>query len=1015
MMRILRFGMVFLVAALIAVGGTSASESGARLQLEVKEFSLKNGMLFLVVERPATPQVAVRLAIRAGSALEERGKTGIAHMLEHMMFKGTKNFGSTDFQKDAELQGRIDAAYDRVKAEQAKRNPDLQVIRENLAEMEQLRLEAQKLYIPQVFSSQLGKNGAVGVNAFTSQDQTQYVASVPSDMIEQWFAIISEQLFEPSWREFYVEKEVVQREWAFRYINNPEGAAWLDLNATAYTAHPYRNPVIGWKSDMEGFSTRDAMEFHSKYYHPANAVCVLAGDVTLADARRLAERYFERYPTGPRAPESVTAEPPQQGPRKSVRFLEGARTPVVRIGFHGARINTPDFFALDALTMVLSQGRSARLTQNIVEQGLAVEAWAGNPDQRYGGMLILGGSPNEPAELKRPGTADEEKRTAYLAACESVERALLAELEKLKTELVAPQELERLKKLNRRDFIDRLRSNESVAGTLATLEVQAGWRYLNDYLGRMEAVTPEDIRRVAREYGRSENQTTSYVIPGGAARGPAEAYAEVRSLSGNAAAERELYQGPLRNHSIYPTPAGWKHPLSFDRHPHRVDYPEAVQMTIGGAQVFFLPDPELPIIDMTIYLRSGAVDLPDSKAGLTDLLDSTIIRGGTESYTPVQLAGLLDDNAIKMGVDIGLEETAVKLSVMSSDWEKGLGILQEVLTRPRFDAKVFGVAKEQEMANLRRQGEDAQAVAMREALIQHFKDHPYGRDPLAALNTIPAITREDMIRFLSTYFVPANMVVAISGDIQLEPVRHTLSRFIAGLPAGEPAPRPTAAPLTGPPAVALIHKPGQVQSNVVAILPGLTRADPEFWKLNLLMSVFGGNDSLMYTRLRDDLGYVYSAGFYQTAKWQAGLLVGVIGCKGDKAGDAILETVNIMKSLHQGIPGRELELKRLDTLNSFVFNVDTKAELVQAYSRYAMRREPLDTLNRIQDAFFTSTQDELQHLARRLLDPRKIQVVVVADKTISVSKADGRTIRLEDDLKALSQNLGLSFQEIPLR
>jgi zinc protease len=505
------------------------------------------------------------------------------------------------------------------------------------------------------------------------------------------------------------------------------------------------------------------------------------------------------------------------------------------------------------------------------------------------------------------------------------------------------------------------------------------------------------------------------VIPGGAARRPAEAYTEVRSISGSAAAGRELFQGPLQNHSIYPTPPGWKHPLSFERHPHRVNYPEAVQMTIGGAKVFFLPDPELPLIDMTIYLRSGAVDLSDSKAGLTDLLDRTIIRGGTERYTPVELAGILDDNAIRMGVDIGLEETAVKLSVMSSDWEKGLGVLHEVLTRPRFDAKVLGVAKEQEMANLRRQGEDAQAVAMREALIQHFKGHPYGRDPLAALNTLPAITREDMIRFLSTYFVPANMVVAISGDIQLDQVRHTLARFIAGQPAGEPPPRQTAAPLPTPPAVTLIHKPGQVQSNVVAILPGLTRADPAYWNLSLLMSVFGGNDSLMYTRLRDDLGYVYSAGFYQTAKWQAGLLVGVIGCKGDKAGDAVLETIHIMKTLHQGVPERELELKRLDILNSFVFNVDTQAELVQAYSRYALRGEPLDTLNRIQDAFFTSTQDELQNLARRLLDPRKIQLVVVADKTIPVTKADGRTIRIEDDLKMLSQTLGLSFQEMALR
>jgi predicted Zn-dependent peptidase len=1007
--------MLLLVAALVGAGASRASDAGGRLQLDVKEFTLTNGMLFLVVERPATPQVAVRLAIRAGSALEERGKTGIAHMLEHMMFKGTKNFGSTDHQKDAELQARIDAAYDAVKAEEAKRHPDTQRIREKRAEMEQLRLEAQKLYVPQVFSSQLGKNGAVGVNAFTSQDQTQYIASVPSDMIEQWFAIISEQLFEPSWREFYVEKEVVQREWAFRYVNNPEGAAWLDLNAAAYSAHPYRNPVIGWKSDMERYSTRDAVEYHSKYYHPANAVCVLAGDVTLADVRRLAQIYFERYPAGQRSPETVTAEPAQQGPRRSVRFLEGARTPVVRIGFHGARINTPDFFALDALTMVLSQGRSARMTQNIVEQGLAVEAWAANPDQRYGGMLILGGSPSEPEALKRPETAEDEKRAAYLAACEALEGILLSELEKLKTELVAPQELDRLKKLNQRDFIDRLRSNESVAGTVATLEVQAGWRYINAYLRQMEAVTPEDIRRVARQYGRSENKTTSFVIPGGAADRPPEAYAEVRSISGSAAAERELYKGALQNRSVYPTPDGWKHPLSFARHPHRVDYLDAAQMSIGGAKVFFLPDPELPLIDMTIYVKAGAVDLQDSEAGLTDLLESTIIRGGTASRSPVELAMFLDDNAIKIGVDIGLEETAVKLSVMAPDWERGLGVLQEVITRPRFDPKVLEVAKEQEAANLARQGEDAQTVAMREAMIEHFRGHPYGRDPLAALKTIPDITRESMMRFLSAYFVPANMVVAVSGDIQQDRVRQTLDRFISGLPASLPPPRQIAAPADTPPGVTLVHKPGQVQSRVVAVLPGITRASPEFWKLNLLMSVFGGNDSLMYTRLRDDLGYVYSAGFYQTAKWQAGLLVGVIGCKGDKAAEAILETVTIMTSLHRGIPDRELELKRLDTLNSFVFNVDTKAELVQAYGRYALRQEPLDTLGRIQDAYFTGTREELQKIALRLLDPRNFQIVVVADKTIAVPKADGRQTMLADDLKAMAQTLGLPFREMALR
>jgi predicted Zn-dependent peptidase len=1014
-MRVARFGIVFLIAVLVGAAASQASQSEPTLRLDVKEFTLANGMLFLVVERPATPQVAVRLAIRAGSALEESGKTGIAHMLEHMMFKGTKNFGSTDFRREAALQERIDAAYEVLRDEQAKREPDPAVIEQKRAEMEKLRLEAQTLYVPQVFSSQLGKNGAVGINAFTTTDQTQFTGSMPADMLEQWFSIASEQLFEPSWREFYVEKEVVQREWAYRYVNNPEGAAWLDLNATAYTAHPYRNPVIGWKSDMERYSTWDAIHFHTAFYNPTNAVCVLVGDVTAAEARRLAETYFARYPAGQRAPETVTAEPPQQGPRKNVRFLEGARTPVVRIGFHGARMGTAEFYALDALSMVLSQGRSSRLTQNIVNEGIAVEAWAGNPDNRYGGLFVLGGSPNEPEESKGAGLTEEAKRSAYLKACERLEKALLTEIGSLKEELISNDELARLKRLNQRDFIDRLRSNESVAGTLATIEVQAGWRYLLEYLDRMDVVSPEDIRQAARTTLREDNKTTVFVIPGGESKRPPETYTEVRSIGGSAAAGRDLHPGSLANQSIYPTPAGWKHPLSFQREPRLIEYPPAAQRSIGEAQVFFLEDRELPIVDLTIFVKAGAVDLKDSELGLTDLLEASLVRGGTEAYPPAALARELDRHAIHLGVDAGDEESAVRLSVLSGDWDAGLAILREVLTRPRLDVKVLAVAKQQILASINRSGEDAGEVARREGMIWHFKGHPYGRDPLAAAAVLPRLQPDDLRRFLADYFVPANMTVAVSGDIDHARVERDLNRLLTELPAGAASQRRLESPPKTPPVLTLVNKPGQVQSQIALMLPGVTRRDADYWKLNLLMSVFGGNDSLMYTRLRDDLGYVYSAGFYQTYKWQAGLLLGIINCKGDKAGASIEETVQIMDVLRRGIPGRELELKRLDALNSFVFNVDSKTDLVQAYSRYHMRGEPLDTLRRIQTAYLTADRKELLAIARRQLDPAQLQIHVVADKTIRIERGDGRTLSLEEDLKATAGQLGLPFREIELR
>ncbi len=1008
-MRLFRIWFLVLLLLTGAAVPSQAAVQNSGVQIHVKSFELANGMLFLVVERPTTPQIAARVAIRAGSALEAAGKTGIAHMLEHMMFKGTKNFGTRDFQQDEALQARIEAAYQMVRAEKTRRHPDPTVIRQKLDEMEQLRLDVQKIYVPQAFSAQLGRNGAVGVNAFTSKDQTQYMMSIPSDMLEQWFSIVSEQLMEPSWREFYVEREVVQREWAFRYINNPNGAAWLDLEATAYQAHPYRNPVIGWKSDMENFSTEDAISFHRRYYNPSNAVCVLVGDLTVEQARKLAEIYFARYPAGSRSPEKITEEPPQQGPRSSIRYLKGARTPLVRIGFHGPPMGSRDFYAQDAAIMILSQGHSARLTRNLVDKGLAVQAWAYNPDQRYAGMVVLGGSPNEP-DLAGNKTEDE-KRRAYLKACEELTDLLLAEVDRLKTETVTMRELDRIKKLNRREFMDRLRSNEELAGTLASLEVQVGWRYLTTYLDEFSKVTPEDIQRVANTYLGADNRTAVYILPGGEPEAPPQSYSEIRSLGGSAAV-RTSKSTDFTNHSSYPTPAGWRHPLSFDRQPKKISYPAAERFKANRASVFFLPDDELPLIDLSIMIKAGEIDLDAGKTGLTDIINSALIRGGTARYTPAELAMALDENAIRLSVSIHDEEAAVNLSVIRDDWEKGLEILKDVLTAPRFDADVVDVAKNQALVALKRAGEDAQAVARREAMLWHFSGHPYGRDPQLGLKTIPNLTPQDLKKFIADYFVPSNMVVAVAGDITREKVGADLEQLFAKLPQTTAPVRHLAPPPENGPMLTLIDKPGQIQSQVVLALRGVPRIHPDYWKLSMLSDIFGGSDSLLYQRLRDDLGLVYAAWFYQSYKWEAGLLTGYIGCKSEQTRDAIVETLKIMQDLQKDIPPAVFELKRLDTLNSFVFNVDTPFALAKVYGRYYLRKEPMDTLDRIQETFIRASRSELIRLAQAYLEPDKIQLVVVADLKTPID-AGGTT--LEADLIAAARKRGLPFRKIALR
>jgi predicted Zn-dependent peptidase len=1000
----------------MSVSYSWARETSQNIRLDIKEFFLENGMQFLVVERPSLPQVACRVAVRAGSALEEKGRTGIAHLLEHMMFKGTKNFGTLDIEKDEAFQKSIEEAYQAILQEENKRQPDLAVIEAKKAEMDRLRSEVQRIYVAQAFSSQLGKNGAVHVNAFTSKDQTQYMASVPSDMLEQWFSIMSEQLFEPSWREFYVEKEVVQREWAFRYVNNPEGAAWLDLNATLFTAHPYRNPTIGWRSDMDRFSTKAAMEFHRRYYNPSNVVCVLVGDITLEHAKILGKTYFSRYPAGMRAPERVTGDPPQEGPRRSIRSLGGARTPLVRIGFPAASMGTDDFYALDALTMVLSYGRGARLTQSIVNKGLAVEAWAYNPDNRYGGMVILGGSPLDPIEIGQKGFSGEGRYQAYVRACEGLESILWGKLEELKTELVSHRELARIKKLNQRDFIERMRNNESLAGTLATLEVLAGWRYLLSYLEEINEVTPEMIKKVAQKYFKKKKMTAIYVIPGEESDRRPEPYQEVRSVTG-AAARSAVIPVAFENHSDYPTPEDWKHPLSFTRKPEKIIYPKAEQTALSGATVFYLPDRELPLVDLSILVKAGDVDIPNEKMGLPGILNGAIIRGGTKNLGPSELALVLDENAIKMSIAIGEEESVIKLSVMREEWDQGLSLLADVLTQPAFDQEVLKAVKKQSLSAIQRQGGDARSVLRREARIGYFEGHPYGRDPLMALDTIPTITADDLRHFLKTYFVPSNMVVAISGDISKADAFSGLEGFLERLPAERPPDRELRKPDEPKPFVAIIHKPGQVQSQISIMLPSVERTHPEYWKIGLLMDIFGGTDSLVYTRLRDDLGLVYAAGFYQTYKWRAGMLMGYIGCRGDMTTIAIGEALKIMNSLHEGIPEKELEQKRQDVLNSFVFNVDTPDQLVEVYGRYALRSEPLDTLERIQNAYLSATSEELKGLANRYLKPSKTQIIVVGDKTARAKTAEGDPVMvtLEEALRRLSDELNLPFREIPLR
>jgi zinc protease len=300
-------------------------------------------------------------------------------------------------------------------------------------------------------------------------------------------------------------------------------------------------------------------------------------------------------------------------------------------------------------------------------------------------------------------------------------------------------------------------------------------------------------------------------------------------------------------------------------------------------------------------------------------------------------------------------------------------------------------------------------------MIWRFKDHVYGRDPLNEKDTLDHIKAGDLTAFSQRYFTPANMVLAVAGDIDQKAMVRDINAFLARLPRTEAPPRQITSPDDTPAVLAVIDRPGQVQSQVVISLASVPRSHPDYWPLHFLTSIMGGQDSLMYTRLRDELGLVYSAGFYQTYRWHAGILLGFIGCKANRTTEAISETLAIMQELQQSISDEVIEQKRLDALNSFIFNVDNPSELVEVYGRYYLRGEPLDTLEQIQQAYLQTSKADLLRLAQRYLRPEAVQIFVTADASTPIEGEKQTTTTLADALKQMGTQRGLPFEEIALR
>ncbi len=466
-----------------------------RVIKNLTEFKLANGMKFIVLERHQAPVVSFLTYADVGGVDEPDGKTGVAHFLEHLAFKGTPRIGTTNYKAEKPLLDALEQLNQQITAAKAAKKPD--EVAKLQAQFQQVEKQATKLVKQNELGQIVEQAGGVGLNANTSTEATRYLYSFPANKLELWMSLESERFLEPVLsREFFKEKDVILEERRLRVENSPIGLMIEKFTDAAYKVHPYRRPVIGYDEDIRNLTPADIRKFFATYYVPSNITVAVVGDVNPQQVKQLAQTYFGRYKSRRKAKSNIPVEPKQTQTREVT--LQLASQPWYLEGYHRPAITHPDEAVYDIIGRLLSNGRTSRLYKSLVETqrlALAAQGFSGFPGDKYPNLMLF-------YALTAPGRS-----------VDQVAAALRTEIDRLQTEAVTSAELDRVKTQARAELVQELDSNMGMAQQLLEYEVKTGsWRNLFKKLDRLAKVNATDIQRVAKATFTPKNRTIGKLL-----------------------------------------------------------------------------------------------------------------------------------------------------------------------------------------------------------------------------------------------------------------------------------------------------------------------------------------------------------------------------------------------------------------------------------------------------------------------------------------------------------------------
>ena len=799
-------------------------------------------------------------------------------------------------------------------------------------------------------------------NAFTSEDVTVYFETIPNNYLERALYMEANRMeFLSSaldQEKFDTEREVVKNERRQRMENAPYGLASETLSATVYPeGHPYSWSVIGSMDDLNRATLDDLRRFFYEFYHPGNATLTLLGGFDPDEAKLLIEKYFGCLSAGSDLQPVTSPATPAQA--KRIVQKDRVQFPRVYLAWPTVEETSEDAAALDLLSSLLSSGDASRLEKTLVrDKQMAIQVNASSNVNEIGGMFVI------------------DAVAAPQATVEDLEKQIAAELDKIRETPPEADELQRVKtKLRTSQLVGLTSPNQRTIVIALGLAQHNDPHYYEEQLKRLEAVTPEDLQRVAGKYLVADHVVlvVEPVKPG------EEESVAVKSgplPSDQPAAElkpRKMTGGPDWDQMPDPSPRGTFSPPSFTRH----------QLS-NGMEVRIAPWTTLPLVTARLLVNAGSADNSPDEAGLASLT-ARLWDKGTGELTATQFAEALDALGTSLSVAAGSDTTQMSFTVEKQGLAGTLKLIGSLIAQPRFDLSDFEREKKLHLSALVSGTDSPSWIAQRVFTgLLYGKGHPYSTPSMGFVPSVEGITLDQVKTYYRTRFVPQNATLIVVGDVKTDDFLTQLEEALAGWKSDTAVEKRHIPDGQAPGGVVyVVDKPGSVQSVISVGRVWRDRRDDTYFATRIGNRVLGGDFlSRINQNLRERNGYTYGARSGFQFHRVGGDWTTTTSVRADVTGAALREIIRELDALRGDRPLSADEIRSAQDaeLNVFPQSFETPSSIAAVLSQLAIYDLDDQYLKDYLVTLAATEQGEVDKAMQEMVEPEARTILVVGDR-----------------------------------